>query len=66
MALLFGGLCVLTMVWPDWIEGVFGVDPDHHTGSLEWMIVVALGLAAATSAMLARWQWRRAAAASGR
>jgi hypothetical protein len=65
VALLFSGLLVLTVVWPDWIEGVFGVDPDHHNGSLEWMIVVALGLTATTSALLTLRQWRRAAPASG-
>jgi hypothetical protein len=60
VALLLSGLLVLTMVWPEWIEGVFGVDPDHHSGSLEWLIVVALGLAVAASALLAGRQWRRA------
>ena len=29
-------------MWRDWIEVVFRVDPDHHNGSLEWLIVLAL------------------------
>jgi len=30
-----GFLAILTLVWRDWIEGVFGYDPDHHNGSFE-------------------------------
>jgi hypothetical protein len=33
-------LLVLTLVWEDWIEIVFGIDPDNHSGSLEWLIVI--------------------------
>lgn len=29
----------LTLLASDWIELIFGVDPDHHSGSLEWLIV---------------------------
>ncbi len=40
----FGAGCVallaLTVAWPDWIEGVFGVDPDAGSGALEWGLVV--------------------------
>src|SRR5713101_4167516 len=32
---------VLTLLWRDWVEIVFRVDPDHHSGSLEWTIVAA-------------------------
>jgi hypothetical protein len=41
---LFGVLTVLTLVLPDWIEAVFGIEPDGGNGSLEWLIVTALGL----------------------
>jgi hypothetical protein len=37
-----GGLGILTLFWHDWIETVFGVDPDHGNGSLEWIIAFAL------------------------
>jgi hypothetical protein len=52
-------LGLLTLVWPDWIEGVFGVDPDNHSGDLEWLVVVALLVVAAVMAGAARFEWRR-------
>lgn len=53
-------LGLLTLVWRDWIEGVFGFDPDHHNGSFEWMIVAGLLAAAVAFSFLARRSWRRA------
>jgi hypothetical protein len=53
---------VLTLVWRDWIEIAFHVDPDHHTGSREWLIVstsVALFLILSG---VAHAEWRRATA----
>lgn len=38
---LTGCLLVLTLLWRDWIEA-FGVDPDHHNGLLEWVVVLTL------------------------
>jgi len=53
----------LTLVSRDWIEVVFRVDPDQHSGSLEWLIVGVLAVISATLFVLARMEWRRAAAA---
>ena len=39
-------LGVTTLVWSEWIEAIFGVDPDHGNGSLEWAVVVVLLVAA--------------------
>jgi hypothetical protein len=57
-----GALSVLTLVWRDWIE-VLGVDPDHHDGTVEWLIVGALMALSAGFAVSARLEWRRTALA---
>lgn len=54
-----GMLAVLTVFWPDWIEGLTGFDPDHHSGWFEWAIVVALLVVCAAAGSLARAEWRR-------
>ena len=50
---------ILTLLWKDWIEIVFRVDPDHHSGSLEWAIAAAFLVVAITSSAMARREWRR-------
>ena len=51
-------LAALTTVWPDWIEGLFGFDPDGHSGETEWEIVFGFGIAAVIFAVIARIEWR--------
>jgi hypothetical protein len=46
-ALLLAAVSVLTLVVPDWIEEVFGLDPDAGSGAAEAGIVIACALAAA-------------------
>jgi hypothetical protein len=58
LAALF--LALVTLVWNDWIEIAFKIDPDMGNGSLEKAIVGALVLAAIASAWLARTEWRSA------
>ena len=58
------GLLVVTLLWKDWIELVFRIDPDAGSGALEWSIVaVTLAFTVAFS-ILARQEWRRAVRAS--
>jgi hypothetical protein len=64
IALLTGALCVLTVVWLDWIEVFTGWDPDRHDGSLEWLIVGVLLVIAVVLGWLARCEWRQRAAAT--
>lgn len=59
LAGLSGFLCLLTLVWRDWIEAILPVQPDEHSGALEWLIVAALFAATAVFATLARSTWRR-------
>ena len=60
MATITGVLFVITLVWRDWIERVFGVEPDGGNGSFEWLIVGVLLVATITLFLLARSEWRRA------
>lgn len=63
LAFLTASLFVLTLVTREWIELLFGVEPDGGDGSLEWAIVGTLFVATFTFSALARAEWRRAAAA---
>lgn len=60
---LTGLLFVVTLFWHDWLEA-FGVDPDHGNGTVEWFVVGALAVVSASSAVSARIEWNRAAAAT--
>ena len=57
-------LAVLTAAWPNWIELLFGADPDGGDGSAEWGIVAALALVAIIFAVLARFEHKRLPVAS--
>jgi hypothetical protein len=50
---------VLTLIGKDWIEIVFGVDPDQGNGTLERLIVGTLVMATITLFTLAGYEWRR-------
>jgi hypothetical protein len=64
LATVTGALLLLTLVWHDWVERIFGVEPDGGDGSLEWLLVGGLLVLSVTSAALARLEWRRSAAVS--
>jgi len=47
-------LGTLTLIVPDWLEEVFGFDPDRHSGAAEWLIALGFAAVSATLALLAR------------
>jgi hypothetical protein len=55
-------LAVLTLAWPEWIEEIFGVEPDGGNGMAEWGIVLAFFTISVGLSVTARREWRRAAA----
>ena len=59
-ASLVGLLATVTALRPDWIELLFGVDPDHSDGTFEWVIVGVLLCRTVALTSLARREWRRA------
>jgi hypothetical protein len=62
LALVAVFLFVLTVVSREWIEELFGVEPDAGSGALEWAIVAAFAVAAVTFGLLARAEWNRSPA----
>jgi len=59
LATVSGALLVLTLFWKDWIEAIFGVDPDAGSGQLEWMIGGLLIALTVTFSAFACGGWRR-------
>jgi hypothetical protein len=55
-AVACGLLAIVTLVVGEWIEVVFGVDPDAGSGTAEWLVVVLLGAGVVVSALLARYE----------
>jgi hypothetical protein len=63
LAAITGSLFVLTLFWHEWLEAL-GFDPDHGSGSAEWLSVAVLFGVALATGLAARLEWRRAATAS--
>lgn len=55
-----GVLFLTTLFARDWIETLFGWDPDQHSGSVEWLLVVGLFVVTVMLFTSARIEWRRA------
>ncbi len=63
LATITGLVFVLTLTQRQWIEVLFGVDPDHGSGLLEWAMVITSFLATVTFCALAGNEWRKSRAA---
>jgi hypothetical protein len=51
-------LTLLTLVTREWIELVFGADPDGGSGVLEWFIVAGFLVIAMLLSLMATREWR--------
>jgi hypothetical protein len=54
LSALLGTATIVTAVWPTWIEGLFGFDPDGGNGTTERWIVAVLAVTTIAVAALAR------------
>jgi hypothetical protein len=63
LASVTGFLGLLTIFSHSWIEGIFGWDPDHGNGSVEWLIIVGLLAVSVAFFTVSRAEVRRLAAA---
>jgi hypothetical protein len=59
LGVVSGLFLLLTLATREWIELVFGVDPDDGSGALEWTIVTCLGLLTLVLTAVARRERRR-------
>jgi hypothetical protein len=62
LALMAFGLGIISMIWRDWIEAIFGIDADRHSGVLEWAVVAGLFVFSFLIGLLASKEWRRGTA----
>jgi hypothetical protein len=60
LAAATGVLAIVTVLWHDWIEAIFGVNPDNGSGSAEWRTVTVLVIISVATAIGARLEWRHA------
>jgi hypothetical protein len=65
VAAISGSLCLITLLWPDWIEAASGWDPDQHDGAVEWAIVATLLLVTIVMLAIADRSRRRLRLADG-
>jgi hypothetical protein len=65
LAALAAGMALLTLITPEWIELLFGIDPDQGSGALEWGIVAMLFACSVALAIIARWDRKRHTAPAG-
>jgi hypothetical protein len=63
VAFCAGVLGIVTIFWRDWIEALTGWDPDQHSGSAEWLVIIGLLMVAVVMVLAARRHWKLVAPA---
>jgi hypothetical protein len=58
LAALSAAALVLTFLWPQWIEGLFGLEPDGGSGETEWGLAIVLAVATIVFIARAGQAWR--------
>lgn len=53
LSALLGTATIVTAVWPAWIEGLLGLEPDGGNGKTEWWVVAVLAVITVAAAALA-------------
>lgn len=57
-AVASGVLFIVTLINREWIEVMFGVEPDGGNGTMEWAVVVILAALTLLSGILVGREWR--------
>jgi hypothetical protein len=60
LGVLSGITLAATLLWHDWIELIFVVEPDGGDGTFEWLVVALLASVTVGCFLVARTEWRRA------
>ena len=60
LAIVNGGLCLLAVAAPQWLERAVGLSPDGGDGSMEWALALSTLVGSLGFAALARRSRRRA------
>jgi hypothetical protein len=59
LAVFNAAIFVATVFWPDWIELVFGAEPDEGNGQFEWTIMAVTGFLSIALIIIVTIDWRR-------
>ena len=59
LAFLSALALILALAWPQWIEDLFGFEPDGGSGETEWMWAAALAALTVAFVTRAGFAWRR-------
>lgn len=65
LAVVSATLFAITLLWHDWIEIVFGIDPDEGNGLVEVFVSASFLALTLLFAVFSRMEWRRGIAVNG-